>query len=111
MSHPLLFTCIISQEIIILNSRDIFHFPQLFEGIFPEVEEVILNWLERRIEMKFVIEPIAFVKNCRKEQVDDDWGDILSTIELAEQINAPAISGIHNFSHLVIIFYFGCVKG
>ena len=56
--------------------------------------------------MKYLIEPIAFVKNCRKDLIDDDWGNIVSTIELADQIEASSITGIHEFSHLEIIFYF-----
>ena len=57
-------------------------------------------------EMKYIIEPIAYVKNCRKELVDDDWGEIVSTIELADHIEGTSIAGIHEFSHLEIIFFF-----
>ena len=56
--------------------------------------------------MHYLIEPRAFVKNSRKEIVDDDWGAIVSSIELAENISQSSLKGIHEFSHLEIIFYF-----
>ncbi len=56
--------------------------------------------------MKYTIEPVAFVQNSRKEITDDNWGDIISFIELAENIHDSSMEGIHEFSHLEIIFYF-----
>ena len=56
--------------------------------------------------MHFTIKPIAFVNNSRKEILDDNWGAIISTIELSEDIHEDAIKGIHEFSHLDIVFYF-----
>jgi len=56
--------------------------------------------------MTFTIKPIAFVKNSRKEIKDDNWGSIISEIELVEEFNEEALSGISDFSHLEIIFYF-----
>ncbi|MEH7451471.1 tRNA (N6-threonylcarbamoyladenosine(37)-N6)-methyltransferase TrmO [Gottfriedia acidiceleris] len=56
--------------------------------------------------MTFKINPIAFVKNSRKEIEDDHWGSIISEIELVEELNEEALSGISDFSHLEIIFYF-----
>lgn len=56
--------------------------------------------------MKYIIEPIAIIKNCRKELVDDDWGNIVSTIDLLDHMDDASITGIHEFSHLEIIFYF-----
>lgn len=35
--------------------------------------------------MQYSIKPIAFVNNTRKDILDDNWGSIISTIELAEQ--------------------------
>ena len=67
------------------------------------------NTQKRRQGMKYSIEPIAFVRNNRDELVDDDWGNIVSTIELAEHIQSSSIDGIHEFSHLEIIFYFNKV--
>ena len=56
--------------------------------------------------MHFTIKPIAFVNNSRKEILDDNWGSIISTIELSEEIHEDALKGIHEFSHLEIVFYF-----
>lgn len=60
--------------------------------------------------MKFEIKPIAFVKNSRREMTDDFWGDVISEIELTEEIPAEAFDGIESFSHLEIIFCFHLVK-
>ncbi len=59
--------------------------------------------------MTFTINPIAFVKNSRKEIEDDHWGSIISEIELVDEFNEEALSGISDFSHLEIIFYFNKV--
>jgi tRNA-Thr(GGU) m(6)t(6)A37 methyltransferase TsaA len=59
--------------------------------------------------MTFTINPIAVVKNSRKEIEDDHWGSIISEIELVEEFNEEALSGISDFSHLEIIFYFNKV--
>ena len=58
------------------------------------------------IQMTFTVHPIAIVRNQRKEVEDDQWGTVLSTIELAEEIDESALYEIDTFSHLEIIFYF-----
>ncbi len=60
--------------------------------------------------MKIELEAIAFVKNSRKELIDDNWSSIESEIELTENIFTEAFEGIENFSHLVIIFFMNKVK-
>jgi tRNA (adenine37-N6)-methyltransferase len=60
--------------------------------------------------MTYTIKPIAFVKNSRQEVEDDNWGSIISEIELVEEINEAALIGISDFTHLDIIFYFDQVK-
>ncbi|MFJ8260604.1 SAM-dependent methyltransferase [Rummeliibacillus sp. NPDC094406] len=60
--------------------------------------------------MQFIISPIAFVNNSRIDIEDDQWGSIISTIKLDENINIAAIKGINEFSHLEIIFYFNKVS-
>lgn len=52
------------------------------------------------------IAPIAFVKNNRKDVEDDNWGSVISIIELSDEIDDSALQGISEFSHLDIIFYF-----
>ncbi|WP_050616539.1 tRNA (N6-threonylcarbamoyladenosine(37)-N6)-methyltransferase TrmO [Bacillus testis] len=56
--------------------------------------------------MQYAIKPIAVVNNSRKEIEDDDWGSVISTIELAENMTESSLKGIEEFSHLEIIFYF-----
>ena len=60
--------------------------------------------------MQFSIKPVAFVNNSRTEILDDNWGSIISTIELVETINESSLKGINEFSHLEIIFYFDKVS-
>lgn len=56
--------------------------------------------------MEFSIIPIAKVNNNRKAIEDDNWGSVISTIELAENMSESSLEGINEFSHLEIIFYF-----
>ncbi len=56
--------------------------------------------------MEFIIKPIAYVRNSRTEIKDDQWGSIVSEIELVDDLNGSSLDGIGDFSHLEIIFYF-----
>jgi tRNA (adenine37-N6)-methyltransferase len=60
--------------------------------------------------MRIDLQPIAFVSNSRTEPVDDNWEPVLSTIRLADHIPTEALTGISEFSHLEIIYYFDKVK-
>ncbi|MEK5146788.1 SAM-dependent methyltransferase [Psychrobacillus sp. FSL K6-4615] len=60
--------------------------------------------------MQYSIKPIAFINNTRKDILDDNWGSIVSTIELAENINEASLKGINEFSHLEIVFLFNKVS-
>lgn len=60
--------------------------------------------------MQYSIKAIAFVNNNRKDILDDNWGSIISTIELAKNINESSLKGISEFSHLEIIFLFDKVS-
>ena len=59
--------------------------------------------------MKFEINPIATVFNSRQAMSDDFWGDIISEIQLADEIPNEAFEGIDSFSHVEIIFVFNKV--
>lgn len=61
-------------------------------------------------QMQYSIKPIAFINNTRKDILDDNWGSIVSTIELAENINEASLKGINEFSHLEIVFLFNKVS-
>lgn len=53
------------------------------------------------------IKPIGVVRCERKEPIDDDWGQILSVIELdSTQFDEAAVMGLDQFSHLECIFHF-----
>ena len=56
--------------------------------------------------MQIFIQPIAKVNNNRKDIEDDNWGTVISTIELAENMSESSLEGINEFSHLEIIFFF-----
>jgi tRNA-Thr(GGU) m(6)t(6)A37 methyltransferase TsaA len=53
-----------------------------------------------------ILKPIAFVKNERKDKSDDNWGNVISEIELVNSLPVECFDGISDFSHLEIIFYF-----
>ena len=55
--------------------------------------------------MKIELRPIGYVKNERAELLDDNWGEIVSEIELRKEIPEEVLEGIEEFSHLDIIFY------
>ncbi|MDF1613287.1 tRNA (N6-threonylcarbamoyladenosine(37)-N6)-methyltransferase TrmO [Melioribacteraceae bacterium 09-Me] len=52
------------------------------------------------------MQPIATIKNSRKDPIDDYWETIVSEIELADHIPTEAFDNISDFSHLEIIYYF-----
>jgi tRNA-Thr(GGU) m(6)t(6)A37 methyltransferase TsaA len=54
--------------------------------------------------------PIATVKNARKEVEDDNWGDVISILELDSAFSEEALFQIENFSHAEIFYYFDRVE-
>jgi tRNA-Thr(GGU) m(6)t(6)A37 methyltransferase TsaA len=50
------------------------------------------------------IEPIGTVKSPITEGLDENWGTVVSTIELVPDLMS-GLQGIEQFSHLVIIFF------
>ncbi len=54
--------------------------------------------------------PIGEIVNERKIVEDDNWGEIISIIELNDSFNESALKGIEEFSHLEIIYYFDKVE-
>ncbi len=54
----------------------------------------------------FTLRPIATVTSDRKEIKDDDWGEVLSTITLADEFPEEAFHGLETFSHAEVIFLF-----
>ena len=60
--------------------------------------------------MNIILQPIATVKNSRAIPIDDNWSEIISEIELADDIPTEALHNISDFSHLEIIYYFDQVE-
>lgn len=54
----------------------------------------------------FEVKPVAFVKNKRKEPIDDNWGNILSEIVISDEFPDECLDGVDEFSHLEIVFIF-----
>jgi tRNA-Thr(GGU) m(6)t(6)A37 methyltransferase TsaA len=54
--------------------------------------------------------PIATVKNDRKEVEDDNWGDVISILELDPAFSEDALFQIESFSHAEIFYYFDRVE-
>ncbi|RXJ71863.1 tRNA (N6-threonylcarbamoyladenosine(37)-N6)-methyltransferase TrmO [Veronia nyctiphanis] len=55
------------------------------------------------------IAPIGYVKSTRVEAVDDDWDQETSYIELDSHYESDALSGLSEFSHIEVIFFFNKV--
>ncbi len=58
----------------------------------------VLRWI--------VLQPVAVVHNSRVTAEDDNWGEVISTIELAAELPAESLDGLETFSHVEILFYF-----
>lgn len=57
-----------------------------------------------------VLRPIGIVRSPRRDVADDDWGSVLSTIELdAGQFGADAVAGLGDFSHVEVVYHFHLV--
>ena len=54
--------------------------------------------------------PIGKVQNIRKEVEDDNWGNMISVIELTSSFAQDALVQIETFSHAEIIYYFHLVE-
>lgn len=55
--------------------------------------------------MEYNVRAIAFIRNDRSEALDDNWDDIVSTIELAAEVPTEALNGLSDFSHLEVVFF------
>src|ERR1700688_3875864 len=60
--------------------------------------------------MDIIVNPIATVKNSRSRPIDDHWAEVISVIELTDNMPTTVFENISAFSHLEIIYYFDKVK-
>jgi tRNA-Thr(GGU) m(6)t(6)A37 methyltransferase TsaA len=56
------------------------------------------------------LQPIGMVRNSRQLVEDDNWGGIVSEIEIEEPIGEEGLADIEEFSHAEVIFYFHQVE-
>ena len=56
--------------------------------------------------MTIEFNPVAIISNNRKTIEDDDWGEVVSTIELLDPLGEEALLNIESFSHVEIIYLF-----
>jgi tRNA (Thr-GGU) A37 N-methylase len=55
--------------------------------------------------VELAIRPIAIVRNGRRAVIDDDWDDVVSTIEFTNDVPSEALRGLEEFSHVEVVFY------
>ena len=55
--------------------------------------------------MDYNVRAIAYIRNERSEALDDNWDDVLSTIELAHDVPSESLQGLQDFSHVEIVFF------
>ena len=59
------------------------------------------------IELKY----IGIVANHRSDLRDDDWGDVVSTITLSDDLSSDLLMGLDTFSHIEVVFVFHRLDG
>ena len=60
--------------------------------------------------MEFSIEPIGRVVGGREDTMDDNWGDVESTVVLDATLFDPdATRGLEDFSHIEVVYLFHLV--
>jgi tRNA (Thr-GGU) A37 N-methylase len=55
--------------------------------------------------MNLSVRAVAYIHNERSEALDDNWNDIVSTVELAADVPSEALNGLSEFSHVEIVFF------
>ena len=55
--------------------------------------------------MDLSVRAIGYIRNDRTEALDDNWDDVVSTVELARDVPSEALRGLEEFSHVEIIFF------
>ena len=48
--------------------------------------------------------PIGFVNALVSEPTDENWGNVLSEIQVLDNL-APGLQGLEQFSHIIVIFF------
>lgn len=58
----------------------------------------VLKWI--------ILQPVALVHNERLTPEDDNWGDVVSTVELLPEFPAESLAGLAAFSHVEFLYFF-----
>jgi len=61
-----------------------------------------VHFIEERSAVN--IEPIGIVKSPVKEPIDENWRQVIAEVHLDDSL-APGLTGIDQFSHLVVVFF------
>ena len=59
---------------------------------------------------ELVLNPVAHICNSRTTFEDDNWGDIVTEVVLAESLPEESLDDIDKFSHAEILFYFDKIE-
>jgi tRNA (adenine37-N6)-methyltransferase len=54
--------------------------------------------------MDYNVRAVAYIRNERSEALDDNWDDVVSTVELAQDVPSESLRGLEEFSHVEIVF-------
>jgi tRNA-Thr(GGU) m(6)t(6)A37 methyltransferase TsaA len=60
-------------------------------------------------EAAMMVEPVAYVRSPRTTTTDDNWGDVVASIDLTDAYPSEALDGLETFSHVEVIFHFNQV--
>ena len=55
--------------------------------------------------MDLSVRAVAYIRNERSDALDDNWNDIVSTVQLAADVPSEALVGLGDFSHVEIVFF------
>ncbi len=55
--------------------------------------------------MDITLRAVAYIRNDRSEALDDNWDDVVSTVELASDVPSEALRGLGDFSHVEVVFF------
>jgi len=68
---------------------------------------IIPTALERRLNVRFTVEPVGTVEGGRLDPADTDhWGGVTSTIVVHERFGEQCLAGLADFSHVEVLFVF-----
>ena len=56
--------------------------------------------------MAIELTPIGYVCSSRVDPIDDAWDSVETRIELADGVDAAALDGLEDYSHVEVIFFF-----